>query len=297
MKTSHIAKSPPLRCRQLSKRYGDTHALKAVSLELGPGVTAVLGQNGAGKTTLIRCALGLERPTSGAAELFGSAPRGRSSRLRVGVMLQDTDLPDLLTGRELITLFASYYPAPMATDALVHLTRIGPFVDKRYKKLSGGQKRRIQFAIAIVGNPDLVFLDEPTTGLDSEARRALWETVRGFVDEGRSVVLTTHYLEEADALADRVIILKQGKIISDAGAAQTRARVSGSLLRFAGEHTEPTLQALPAVMSVNRSGRLWELRSSNAPKTLRALLEEGTPLDDLTVSKPRLENIFEELSQ
>lgn len=291
------ATHPPLLSDALVKRYGDVTALDGVSLQVEAGVTAVLGQNGAGKTTLIKCALGLEQPSAGDITLFGGKPARRTSRKRVGVMLQDTELPDLLTGRELITLFASYYDDALPVDRLIDLTRIGDFVDKRYKKLSGGQKRRIQFALAIVGNPDLVFLDEPTTGLDSDARKALWETVRGFAEVGRAIVLTTHYLEEADALADRIVILKQGEIIADGGAATIRSEMGGSLIRCQTTADDGVLSRLPACIQVKRAGRITELRSSDAVQTLRGLFEADNAVSDLTVSKPRLEDIFEELNQ
>lgn len=292
-----LATNPPLHCQALIKRYGDVTALNGVSLDIGPGVTAVLGQNGAGKTTLIKCALGLETPSEGDISLFGGAPARRHSRLRVGAMLQDTELPDLLTGRELIILFASYYPSPLPLDRLIDLTRIGGFVDQRYKKLSGGQKRRIQFALAVVGNPDLVFLDEPTTGLDAGARKALWETVRGLAEDGRAIVLTTHYLEEADALADRIVILKQGDIIADANAESIRGQVGGSLVRCQTNADEAALTRLPGCAGVSRAGRITELRTGDAVATLRGLFELDGSVSDLTVSKPRLEDIFEELNQ
>lgn len=287
----------PLQSQALTKRFGKVTALNDVSLQINAGVTAVLGQNGAGKTTLIRCALGLERPTDGDIRLFGLPPHKRASRQRVGVMLQDTELPDLLTGRELITLFASYYRKPMSLEAVIDLTRIGAFVDKRYKKLSGGQKRRIQFAITIVGNPDLVFLDEPTTGLDAEARKALWETVRGFAADGCAIVLTTHYLEEADSLADRIVIMKAGEIIADADAGTIRAGVGGSLIRCETSTDIERVRALPACTGAAMSGRLMEIRSSNAVDSLKALFELDPGVADLTVSKPRLEDIFTELNR
>lgn len=292
-----LESNPPLLSQTLVKRYGDVTALAGVSLQIEAGVTAVLGQNGAGKTTLIKCALGLEHPSAGEITLFGGKPAKRTSRQRVGVMLQDTELPDLLTGRELITLFASYYEKPLPIDQLVELTRIGDFVDKRYKKLSGGQKRRIQFALAIVGDPELVFLDEPTTGLDSDARKALWETVRGFAEDGRAIVLTTHYLEEADALADRIVILKQGEIIADASAGAIRSEVGGSLIRCGTTAPERALADLPGCTQVKRAGRITELRSTDAVATLRGLFDLDNAVGDLTVSKPRLEDIFEELNQ
>ena len=173
----------------LTKSYGDVEALRSVSLGIHSGVTAILGQNGAGKTTLFKCALGLEKPSGGVVEVFGGSPRKHKTRERVGVMLQDTELPDLLTGRELLELFASYYPTPMPSEKVIELAQIDAFADKRYSKLSGGQKRRIQFALAIVGDPDLVFLDEPTTGLDTDARKVLWQVVRDFAKAGRCICL------------------------------------------------------------------------------------------------------------
>lgn len=289
--------SEPLKCSALSKRYGDIKALKDVSLHIAAGVTAILGENGAGKTTLIKCALGLERPSAGEIALFGQSPLKRASRRQVGVMLQDTELPDLLTGRELIALFASYYSQPLDLDTLIADTRIGDFVDRRYKKLSGGQKRRIQFALAIVGDPALVFLDEPTTGLDSEARKALWDTVRAFAAAGRAIVLTTHYLEEADALADRIIIMKSGEVIANNDAESIRAGVGGSVIRCATQVPMAEVRKLPACTGAAMAGRIMEIRSTDAAQTLRSLLSLDEAVAELTVSKPRLEDIFEELNQ
>jgi len=286
-----------LQANALSKSYKTVQALKDISLEIGPGVTAILGQNGAGKTTFIKCALGLEKPTAGTLQMFGRSPRTRKTREHVGVMLQDTELPDLLTGRELLDLFASYYPAPMNSEAIIELAQINAFVDQRYGKLSGGQKRRIQFALAIVGDPDLVFLDEPTTGLDTEARKALWETVRSFVATGRSIILTTHYLEEADALADRIIILSHGRIIADGPAEQIRQGASGATIRCETKLALAEISVLPACTHAGKAGRITEIRTSDTVATLRALLAQDANLSELTVSKPRLEDIFEELTQ
>lgn len=289
--------SPALETKGLSKSYGKVCALNKVSLQVEPGVTAILGQNGAGKTTLIKCALGLENPSKGKIQVFGASPRKRKTRDQVGVMLQDTELPDLLTGRELLDLFASYYTDPMAADAVIDLAQVEEFVDKRYRKLSGGQKRRIQFALAIVGDPDLVFLDEPTTGLDTEARKVLWNVVRNFANAGRSVVLTTHYLEEADALADRVVILANGEIVADGSADDIRKRVGGAVIFCETQLSLERVQSLPGCISATQVGRLTEIRSSDTVVTLRALLEQDQHIRDLTISKPRMEDVFEVLTQ
>ncbi len=280
----------------LTKNYGDLGALQEVSLNILPGVTALLGQNGAGKTTLINCALGLEAPSSGTISVFGAPPNNRASRQSVGVMLQDTELPDLLSSRELLELFASYYHAPMTIEAVVELAKIENFVDKRYRKLSGGQKRRIQFALAIVGDPDLVFLDEPTTGLDIEARKALWKVVRSFAKDGRSIILSTHYLEEADALADRIVILAGGKIIADAGPQELRNSVAGALIHCKTQLNTTTIETFPACIGAKLSNRITEIHTTHAPTTLRVLLQRDSGVQELTVTNPKLEDIFEQLT-
>ena len=288
---------PALQTTGLAKHYGDTRALASVSLTISPGVTALLGQNGAGKTTLIRCALGLETPSGGRVRVFGKVPNKRATRQQIGVMLQDTELPDLLTGRELLELFASYYSKPMSCDTVIRLAQIESFVDKRYKKLSGGQKRRIQFGTAIVGDPDLVFLDEPTTGLDTDARKALWNVVRSFARAGRSIILSTHYLEEADALADRVVILADGKIVADAHAHELRSSVAGALIRCETQLDIATIEALPGCVGAVRAEGFTEIRTTHAPTTLRTLLQRDSDLKDLTVTQPKLEDVFEDLVQ
>ena len=286
-----------LQTDSLHKSYKDIEALMDVSLSITSGVTAILGQNGAGKTTLIKCALGLEHPSHGRVEVFGETPNKRSAREHIGVMLQDTELPDLLTGRELLTQFASYYKNPMTSDAAISLAEIGGFADKRYSKLSGGQKRRIQFALSIIGDPELVFLDEPTTGLDIDARKTLWNVVRAFVKDGRSIVLTTHYLEEADALADRIVILADGRIIADGPADQIRRSVSGAVIRCDTHLAPDEIGSLPACTEITTSGRMAEIRTSDTLATLRALLAKDPALRDLTISKPRLDDIFEALTK
>lgn len=275
-----------------TKSFGKNKALTNVSLRAGPGVTAVLGQNGAGKTTLIRSALGLLSLDSGSVSLFGQAASRREGRERVGVMLQDSDLPDLLSARELLELFASYYPAPLSVGRVLELADIGAFCDQRYKKLSGGQKRRVQFALAIVGNPDLVFLDEPTTGLDPEARKALWSVVRAFVSQGKAIVLTTHYLEEADTLADRVVVMRGGTVIADSTAAEVRSALGGSVIRCSTSMTDEALRQIDGVTQITRSGKISEIYSGRVEHTLREMLAQDEQLSDLSVSRPNLEDIF-----
>lgn len=295
--TAQSTAAPAVRASKLARTYGDKDALAGIDLELSrPGVTAILGPNGAGKTTFVHCALGLTNASSGDIQVFGKAPGSMENRRRTGVMLQDADLPDLLTAREHVTLFASYYPAPLPTDEILALCDITGFADKRYKKLSGGQKRRVQFALSIVGQPDLIFLDEPTTGLDIDARRILWDIVRSLADSGKVIVLTTHYLDEADALADRIIVLNAGNVIADGPTSTIREAVGGALIRCATSVPDSQLQQLPGVTQVRRAGRFADLLSQDATRTLKALLDIDTNVSELTVRKPNLEEAFLELT-
>jgi ABC-2 type transport system ATP-binding protein len=277
----------------LTRHYGETAALAAVDLQVPSGqICAVLGPNGAGKTTLIRCALGLERPSAGRIRVLGERPGSVVTRQATGVMLQDTDLPDAMTGREHLQLFAAYHEQPVPLAALIADTGIDDFVDVRYQRLSGGQKRRIQFALALVGHPSLLFLDEPTTGLDAPARNAVWASVRRLAEAGTTVILTTHYLEEADALADRIVLLRRGRIAADGDAAAIRARVGGALISCETHLPTDTMRGLPAVARVEARGRLAQISSTDAPATLAALLQLDPAPTDLAVRKPSLEEAF-----
>ncbi|MEO8035087.1 MAG: ABC transporter ATP-binding protein [Acidobacteriota bacterium] len=207
---------PPAILSNVSKNYDSVVALKDLSLAIQPGeLVALLGANGAGKTTAVRLLLGLSAPTSGIARVFGSDPREPANRIRTGAMLQLANIPETLKVREHVHLFSSYYPRPLAFAEIVEAAGLAGIENRRFGQLSGGQKQRVLFALAICGNPDLLILDEPTVGLDVEARRGLWKQIRGFVARGKSVLLTTHYLQEADALANRVIVIDHGSIIAE----------------------------------------------------------------------------------
>lgn len=288
---------PILKAASLTRRYGRKTALNGLDLTLSDtGVLALLGPNGAGKTTFIQTALGLVRPSSGSLKVFGARPGDRTIKTRIGVMMQDTDLAHTLTGRELLELFASYYPNPANLDALIERCALKDFIKRRYGQLSGGQKRRIQFALALVGQPELLFLDEPTTGLDTEARRALWAVVRDVAASGTLVVLTTHYLEEADALADRVVVLKDGQVIADDTADGLRTRMGGAIIDCVSGLTDDALQTLPGLIALSRSGRKLRLQVSDAIPALKALFEIDPDLSDLGVAQPTLEDAFDALT-
>ena len=216
--------APAAELHGVTKRYGTVTALDSVSLAIAPGkVTALLGPNGAGKTTAVRLMLGLTRPTHGLARLFGADPGDIEARRRTGVMLQVAKVPETLRVREHIDLFRSYYREPMSLDVTLAAAGLASLADRKYGELSGGQQQRVQFALAICGNPELLFLDEPTVGLDVISRRAFWQEVRSLAARGRGILLTTHYLEEADALADRVVVLHEGRIVADGTPSSLKA--------------------------------------------------------------------------
>ncbi len=218
----------PARLRGVVKRYGPVTALSEVDLTLQPGETlALLGPNGAGKTTAISTLLGLIKPDAGTATLFGASPRVAANRARVGAMLQVSGVPATLTVAEHIRLFSTYYPRPLPLDETLEMAGLRGLEKRLYGTLSGGQKQRVAFALAICGDPDALVLDEPTSSLDVESRLALWARIRAYVARGRSVLLTTHDLAEADALADRIMVLYGGRIVAEGSAAAIKARAGG----------------------------------------------------------------------
>jgi ABC-2 type transport system ATP-binding protein len=215
----------PARLARVTKRYGGITALHEVDVALRPGETlALLGPNGAGKTTAIRTLLGIITPDSGAATLFGRDPRVPNHRVRVGAMLQVSGVPATLTVVEHVRLFRSYYPHPLPLDETIEIAGLRGLEKRLYGQLSGGQKQRVAFALAICGDPDALVLDEPTSALDVESRLALWKQIRTYVRRGRSVLLTTHDLGEADALADRIVVLFAGRVVAEGSAAEIKAR-------------------------------------------------------------------------
>ena len=281
-----------------SKRYGKVLALDQVNLQVYAGeVLAVLGPNGAGKTTAISLLLGLLQADSGAAELFGMPPRQLAARRRIGAMLQTTAVPEALTAGELIGLFRSYYPNPRSVAECVELAGVGEMVGKRYGKLSGGQQRRVQFALALIGKPDILFLDEPTTGLDIEAREGLWKTIRQLVAEGCAIVLTTHYLEEAEALADRVVVLAHGRVVAEGSVAAIRARVSQRRIRCMTQLAPITIQCWPHVRSVAQDGEHIEVVTDCAESVVRKLLDADADLSELEIRRAGLAEAFVEITR
>jgi ABC-2 type transport system ATP-binding protein len=286
--------------RGVRKRYGKVTALEDVSLSLRSGeVLALLGPNGAGKTTAVSLLLGLIRADSGEVTLFGGSPQAAVNRMRSGVMLQLSGVPETLTVAEHVGLFASYYPQPLALADVLAQTGLTGLEKRLYGKLSGGQKQRLHLALALVGNPDLLFLDEPTTGLDVGSRRALWDGVRQFVARGKTVLLTTHYLEEADALADRIVVLNRGSVIAEGTPSAIKERVAGRRVRFQTTLSLAEVRALPSVeaQNVQQDGAAFEVHVSRAEPVVRDLLERDPDLSALEVIGVGLEEAFLSLTE
>ncbi|PPS74090.1 Daunorubicin/doxorubicin resistance ATP-binding protein DrrA [Streptomyces sp. MH60] len=280
---------------QVTKGYGDVRAVDGLTLALHPGQTvALLGPNGAGKSTTLDLLLGLRRPDTGTVRVFGTEPREAIVAGRVGAMLQSGGLMDEVTVAELVRLACALHPrAHPAADVLARagLTQIA---DRRVDKLSGGQAQRVRFALATAGDSDLIVLDEPTTGMDVTARQAFWATMREQADQGRTVLFATHYLEEADAVADRVLVLHRGRLLADGTAAEIKARAGARRISFdlAGAIDEQVLRALPFLTSLTVSGRTVRLQSSDADATVHAVYGLGLYPRNLEVAGLGLEQAF-----
>lgn len=280
------------------KCYGKVAAVDGVDLELRGGqVLALLGANGAGKTTAISLLLGLLEPDAGSARLFGRPPQELGARQGIGVMLQSGAIADTLTVAELLDLTRSYYPEPRSVVDCVAIAGLDGLLKRRYGKLSGGQQRRVQFALAICGRPRVLFLDEPTTGLDIEARQGLWRGLRELVAEGASVLLTTHYLEEAEALADRVVVLAGGRVVASGSLDEVRARVDQRRIRCATRVDAAEVACWPGVRAARRDGERLDVVADAAEGIVRRLLDADPALSDLDVSRAGLAEAFLEITR
>jgi ABC-2 type transport system ATP-binding protein len=279
------------------KRFGRIQALDGFDLAVNRGeLLAVLGPNGAGKSTAISILLGLQTADEGRAELFGHAPQDIEGRRRIGVMMQEVALPGVMRPRELLQQVASYYPVPYDVDAVLARLSLQGLANRPYGKLSGGQKRQVQFAMAICGRPELLFLDEPTAGLDVQAREALWKVVRELLHEGCSIVLTTHYLEEAEALADRVAVMARGRLIITGSVNEIRANVSRKQVSCVSRLAPDTVRSWPEVADLEMNRDRLQMSTRNAEALLVRLLREDPDLSDIEVRRAGLAEAFTELT-
>jgi ABC-2 type transport system ATP-binding protein len=284
-------KSPVVELIAASKRYGHVEALRGIDLAIQAGeIVAMLGPNGAGKTTSISLMLGLRQPTGGQVRLFGLPPTDRRARSRAGVMLQESGTTGVLTVRELVALFGTYYPSPLPTDQAVAMAGLTDKADARVATLSGGQRQRLYFALAICGDPEVLFLDEPTVGMDIEARRAFVASIQTLAAAGKTVVFTTHYLREAEELARRIVVVDRGLIIADATPRELMARVAGKRVSFAVARPLPvdSFGGL-AITALEVSDRRVRFLTNEPELVLKALFERGIEVRDLEVAGADLE--------
>ena len=296
-----VTSSPPrtgVQVVDVAKSYGAVQAVSGVDLSVAPGETvALLGPNGAGKSTTIDMMLGLTRPDRGHVELFGMSPSDAVQAGAVGVMLQSGALIRDLSVRELITMVASLYPHPLGVDEVLVLAGLQDVAGRRTQRLSGGQGQRARFAVALVSNPDLLVLDEPTVGLDVEARQSFWSVMRAFASRGKTVIFATHYLEEADAYADRVVLMSRGRVVAEGPPTEIKARVGRHILRATlAEVDADTLAHLPGVALATRHGDTIELQCTDSDAAVRALLTTYPGARDIEIRGAGLEEAFLELT-
>jgi len=283
---------------RLGKSYGTVCAVRSVDLTIAPGeAVALLGPNGAGKSTTLDMILGLIRPDEGSISIFGRSPAAAVRSGWVGGMLQTGSPLEYLKVREVVALTASYYPDPLPVADVLRLTGADEFADQLTTRLSGGQSQRVRFAAALVGNPDLLVLDEPTAAIDVEGRRDFWQVMRGVAERGKTVLFATHYLEEADAYADRIVLMARGRVVADGPATEIKARATSRLIRATLPGADvAALRLLPGVVTAERHGDAVALSCADADAALYALLGSVRGLRDIEVGGGSLEDAFLELT-
>jgi ABC-2 type transport system ATP-binding protein len=301
---SHL--NPAVHCRGLVKRYGDVVAVAGLDLDVHRGECfGMLGPNGAGKTTTVEIFEGLRVPDAGKVEILGDCWRGNGVplRARLGIQLQETKFPEKLRVAEVVTLFRSFYPRGLDVPDVLALVGLVEKANAQVRTLSGGQKQRLSLACALVGDPELIFLDEPTTGLDPQSRRQAWDIVDGFKQRGRTVLLTTHYMEEAARLCDRVAIVDHGKVIALGTPRELIASLGAEhVIEFAVDHCDAasvpteTLRSLPTVEAVSQEQDVWRLTVREVhravPALLNTLAEHSAEPTHLTTHHATLEDVF-----
>jgi ABC-2 type transport system ATP-binding protein len=282
----------------LTKSFGVVEAVRGVDVSIRRGETvALLGPNGAGKSTTIDMLLGLLPPDAGEASIFGNSPKAAVAAGAVGAMLQTGAVIRDVTVHELIAMMAALYPHPLDVDDVIDLVGLHDIASRRTEKLSGGETQRVRFAIALVCDPELLVLDEPTVAMDVEGRRAFWRTMREFASRGKTVLFATHYLDEADDYADRAVLMASGRVVADGPPTEIKARVGSRIIRATLPGIpEDELGALPGVTSAERRGEAIVLRCSDSDETIRALLDAYPDVRDIEITGAGLEEAFIELT-
>jgi ABC-2 type transport system ATP-binding protein len=282
----------------LAKSFGEVRAVRGIDVDVAPGETvALLGPNGAGKSTTIDMLLGLLEPDGGTVSVFGAPPRAAIDAGTVGAMLQTGALIRDVTVRELVAMMGSLYPSPLGVDDVLELVGIADIAGRRTQKLSGGQTQRVRFAVALVSNPDLLVLDEPTVAMDVEGRHGFWTAMRAFAEGGKTVLFATHYLEEADLYADRVVLMANGVVVADGPPNEIKAMVGTRTIRATlPEAPLAELERLPGVTRAERRGEAVVLVCTDSDAAIRALVGTQPNAKDIEIAGAGLEQAFLELT-
>jgi ABC-2 type transport system ATP-binding protein len=284
--------------RDLNMSFKAKKALNSINLDFCANqVVAILGANGAGKTTLINILLGRLKADSGTVSVFSSTPGAQDVKRLSGAMLQVANLPETLKVKEHIELFQSYYPSPLPYEDVIEYAGLSELQHRYSKKLSGGEKQRLLFALSICGNPKLLFLDEPSVGMDIEARQGLWAAIRDLKSQGTSIILTTHYLPEADALADEIVLLKEGDVIKRGTSEEVKSSVRSTTIQFCSNQPVKSFKTLTGAVKVSANGKFVRIQTTSPNQTLQALLSEYPEVEDLNVSNAGLEDAFLQLNE
>jgi ABC-2 type transport system ATP-binding protein len=297
-----MARSSGIELRGLEKTFsspaGPVRAVRGIDVEVHEGETvALLGPNGAGKSTTVDILLGLQRPDAGTVAVFGGPPERAVGAGRVGAMLQEGGVLRDLTVAELVAMMAALFPKPLDVEDALRLAQLGAVSERRTERLSGGERQRLRFAVALVSDPDLLVLDEPTVGMDVESRRAFWSTVRELSARGKTFLFATHYLEEADAYADRVVLMAHGRVVADGPPTEIKAIVGSRTIRATLPNVPlEELERLPGVTHAERRGEGVALACSDSDAALRALIARHPEARDLEVRGAGLEEAFVQLT-
>lgn len=290
-----------IKIQNVTKTFKGKTAVDNVSFSIKKGeVTAILGPNGAGKTTTIQMMLGLLKPTSGEINIFNKHPNDKSVRVKIGAMLQEVSLMDGVKVKELLHLFTKYYPKPLGNNELINITGLTERdLQTRTEKLSGGQRRRVSFALALAGNPDILFFDEPTVGMDVTSRQIFWEKIKEYKKQGKTIIFTTHYLQEADDYAERILLFNNGKLQLDGSPTEIKRKVTRQVVSFQTPKNFPfhEFKKLGFVLNLfEKDGRII-IETTDSDQIIANLFEGKIKITDLQVEKGRLEEAFTQLTK